>query len=347
MSDSSDRLAALLGPALGPALPHFAFAGLPGALVRVRGSAVFLPYYLAVIEGVRRSLDDWILLDRLDEYLAVCRRLGLVVEIDCVFRSRGRVAHDGRRNGPPTTLARGFAYSLASRRFRPTDRVHVFVSRRREWSTAALAAGWYPLHDGHRFATKPIVDHGRLGLAFGYPDCCTRFFTTYNDWPRFNTIAEAARASSHYAWVNNCLLKSTAAGLQFHMPCRFDCTLSQILGEQTFALLESYDREYAVTVASALSQMFLSVHERLAFMLFGARIAADGSVRYIKAIPLFGGSPSHVHWASKLQAGDRLSIREGTVLVYRGTACVASLGARCDQGIAEVPILLDFKQDAE
>ena len=67
---------------------HFPSAGSSQpSLAAIKGNELQLVQYIAVIHGIRRSLDDWVPADRLSDFEVFLARLGLVVEVDCGFHA--------------------------------------------------------------------------------------------------------------------------------------------------------------------------------------------------------------------------------------------------------------------
>lgn len=314
-------------------------------LVEVRGKEDQLGLYAAVLTGVRRSLDDWIAAERLEEYRVLARRLGLVVAPDCVFRPLADPAPTGLELAP-TTRASGAPFPEGLDGTRGAS-VHLFVARRGDLAAEARAAGWYPVEIGGRIVHKPLIDHRRLGLAFGYPLCCVDFFLHHNDWPRQNTLAEAARRPTALSWQANSLPKKSPFMLLFHMPCTFDCEATREQARVTLEALREVDSAFAERIESFLRGLFLSISERAVFRLQGAREFGDDRVRYRSALDLRAAGSVQESWEERyhelLAAGDEVRVEEGDVHVLRQGRLVASLGCRCDRGVAEVPLLLDFR----
>src|ERR1700724_3775712 len=55
-------------------------------LIDLRGAALQVAQYIAVISGLKRSLDDWIPVGQFERFRSLVAALGLAMEIDCVFR---------------------------------------------------------------------------------------------------------------------------------------------------------------------------------------------------------------------------------------------------------------------
>lgn len=323
---------------------YFSAGGL-GELISIKGRCSQLPQYLAVMAGIRRTMDDWVPLERLQAFLTLLPRFGLLAQIESVFRPLGGAPVAGL-SLTPTTHASGSPYPPPGGP-RTGDSAHVIISTRDDWAAEAVACAWYPLCIGSRAIPKPWVDHRDFGLALGYPQCCVNFFMQYNDWPRFSTIAESARNSRHLLWTNNSLLKMTPFTLPFHMPCSFDCPATQRMGESLHHVMREYDTQYAEAVQYALTQCFLSINERVTFVLLNARTEHDGSVTFSRAISLYPFAsvhePRESHYCDTMQHADRLLLADGCVYLYRNKRSLGVLETRCDRNVAEVPVLLDFR----
>ncbi len=145
-----------------------------------------LTQYVALMAGVRRSLDDWIPARNFNAFAELIAKLGLVLEVDCVFKHLDeRSVYKGKELAP-TTRAVGEQYPDGMDDD-PRTEVHVIISPRADWAAETLQAGWYPVFVDSLMVRKPLIDHKSLGKAFGYPECCVNFFMSHNDWPKFNT----------------------------------------------------------------------------------------------------------------------------------------------------------------
>lgn len=314
------------------------WSGTCRRIVDARGGPAQLPQYLAVLAGLRRTLDDWVAIDRIADYRSALTALGLTVEIDCLFRHLDRGVAGA--NAVPTTRASASRYAADA----PVGQgqVHVFVSTRRDWAVEALAAGWYSVAVGGRIVAKPRIDHLWLGRAFGYPECCVRFFLQFNDWPRMNSFAEAARASRTVRWETNCLGRHTPLMGPFHLPCRFDCEATCRYTTELLAVVRAHDPSYADRIRGFLRQPFLVASEVLCYALVGARPLGHGAVGYHDVLYV-GGKPHEDRWSEVLARGNQLELGDGIVHVTRDDAQVGTLEARCDRGRMELPLLLDFR----
>lgn len=317
------------------------WTGFLGELVSARRTSSQLSQYIAVMAHIRHSLDDWIPADNFDAFRRVAATGGLVVEVDSVFKHLVEESTVMGLHLAPTTRAVGLPF-VEGVDWEPGSNVHVIVSARADWAAETLAAGWYPLIVDGRMVRKPHVDHKRLGRAFGYPACCVDFFMTHNNWTRLNTLADAVKASKRIDWRANCLLKQTPWMTIFHMPCSFDCPATLEYSTALIAATREMDAEYADNIQKSLRQHFLVISEASSYVLEGARKTAEGRVAYEKATYV-GGRPQYDRYSRQLAGANELTIDDGIVFLWRDGRLVETLETRCDRGIVEVPMVLDFE----
>src|SRR5215217_5466087 len=316
------------------------WTGIFRDLVESRQSELQLAQYVAVLAGVRKALDDWVPASRLDAYRQVLKKLGLHMEIDCLFRPLPQTMHIPGAEAVPTTRAFGMRYQGTSADGATT--AHVIVASRSDWAIEALAAAWHSVAVEDRIIRKPLIDHYRFGHALGYPGCCVQFFLNHNDWPRMNTLADAATNSTGICWETNSFPKHTIWMSVFHMPCAFDCAPTR---SQTNAVLEAIrdlDRRYAEHIERFMRQPILAASEVLCYALVGGRLTTRGRVAYERPIYL-GGDRRHDDYARSLASGDEVAVSDGTIFVWRSGSLIEVLETHCDRGVVEVPLLLIFQ----
>lgn len=319
-------------------------------LVKLREGSMQVAQYIAVLAGIRRSMDDWIPAHRFETFQRLATQLGFKIEVDCVFSPVDPLERPFGSEYAPTTKARGRAFIFAEKdQFRLRDEVHVVLARRADFAAETLALVWYPVVIQDRVIYKPSVDVYRLGLAFGYPECCVKAFMAHNDWPRQNTIAEAAKASRRFSWKTNCLAKNTPLMLIFHMPCSFDCNATLEYSSSLIEEVREFDSAVAAKIEALLRQVVLVINERVAFILGNASDAGNGRTQYQRNESLRGsfGIEDRLYEPCRraLGAGTAVSITDGSVIVWDNERMSDVIETTCDRGIAEVPLILDFRAD--
>jgi len=334
-------------------------------LIELRGGALQVAQYIGALSGLKRSLDDWIPCSQLQAYISLITDLGLAIELDCVFSRLPETQPPafGSRYAP-TTHAGG--RSLSSKEvtalmngqscdgsnsgfhFAPGDEVHVVVAKKPEWALQTLGAAWYPLVVDNRIITKPHGDAFRLGSALGYPDCCVKFFMEHNQWSSQNQFAETLRASRTLSWKANCLAKNTRWMIIFHMPCAFDCPATLEYSGLVLDEVRQFDPAYAESIEAYLKQTIVASNERLAFTLGSAKRLKANRTGYVavRSLQEFIAirDPLHDDYFNALREGNELLIEDGTIFIWKSGEFVNAIETSCDQGIAEVPLLLDFAE---
>jgi hypothetical protein len=317
------------------------WTGLLHDLVDVRGSEQQLCQYVAVLSGIRRSLDDWIPISRFDAYKRFAARLDLFIEVDCLFKSIGHDAPVFGSNYMPTTRAIGACYPQGADS-NPATSVHVVVSSRSDWAAEALASSWYSVAVDGRIVRKPLVDHVRFARALGYPECCIQFFVRNSNFATLNTPAQVAQASTNIHWEANCLAKHTPWMTIFHMPCSFDCRATRDYTTAVLSEVRHLDLGYAQKIETFLRQRFLLINEILCYALVDAHTSAGGRIAYDGAVYV-GYGEGNDRYGPILAMGNELEIADGILFVWNGGQLIEGLETSCARGIMDVPIVLEFE----
>jgi len=343
-AETDARLADHGRASTGPAEGSPDWQGAFRDLVAVRGSALQLPQYAAVLTEIRRSMDDWIPIRQFEAYEALLARLGLCLRVDCAFLPLSGQEQPLGIEYAPTTRARGSDPASIKD---PRASLHVIVSRRPSWADETLANSWYAVVVDGRVLTKPKIDHLRLGLAFGYPECCVRSFIQYNRWGQMCNLTEAANNSRRTRWEANCLTKNTPWMTIFHIPCAFDCPATVDYSQAVLAAVAGIDLGYASKLEAFIKQTVLVVNEKLSYALVGAVSAGDDRVRYEEAIDLCANlsfrEPSDDDRTRALRSANELLVTGDSIVLFRDGAVCDVLELRCDGGVVENPLLLHFE----
>jgi len=287
------------------------------AIASLKGNRNLLPVYAAVLKQIRRSMDDWIPIPNLHAFVSLLNSFGLSVIVDCIFEELAdNKAVDGTELSP-TTRARALMAEMVAFA-EPGSTVHVFISAKKEWAEAALAAGWYSVAvPGERLLLKPWKDASRLGEAFGYPPCCVTAFGNLNEWSLRSHLSEVMRLSEALSWKANCLTMRTQYMAICHIPCRFDCPRTVSLTSDILLAVRELDQEYAARIEYAMKGVFLIVNEAAVFKLHGAEVLNGTQVRFSRAEDLFQSriqSNEHTKEVLKImQDATWLNVEEGVL----------------------------------
>lgn len=297
-----------------------------------------LTTFVAVAEGVKPVMDDWVAGPALSEYTEFVTGLGLSIEVGPVFETlaESELAEITGGASLNTTRARaGVASDSAA------GRTQVFVGHDAQRVSEAARAGWYNLVAEDRVVLKPWIDHYWFGRALGYPDCCLDAFARDGAWNLTNPYAAAAARTGNTALaLCNPVMRHSGFSYLNHYPCRFDCPASArysasvrraLLGHGT-GLVERADR-----------------YARAPYLLLSgwAGFGFDGvvertSARYSAYWQVPTNKPNNAV-AELLSAGNRVELVGNVLTVWRSDAFVGSYEIRADHYAPEHPTFVAFR----
>jgi hypothetical protein len=299
-------------------------------------SPVLFPQFVAVVAGLKPGMDCWVAVDRYEEFNAFVRGVGLSLAVDCAFRKvplqmRDQVVGFDR-------LCTTYALGIPSANAEPEDTLHVFIGKNIDVVNRMRACGWYPVIVNGRVHDKPFVDHVEFGRALGYPECCVKFFMRSNNWNRTNSYAESL-LSTHSAndYRTNCFGKNFGYSLNFHIPCRFDCSRTIEDAAKLEQFLGTQEPDYAAACRRLLHLPVVSLNEREVVLLDG--VVGNRSVKYSSALDLFM-TPAEI--MNALRRGNLVEMRGRFLAVFQDTELIDIFECRCDQFGPKVPLLLTW-----
>lgn len=298
-----------------------------------------LTTFVAVAEGVKPVMDDWVAGPRLSEYRKFVTSLGLAIDIGPVFETlaESELAEITGGASLNTTRARaGLASESAV-----AGRTQVFVGRDAQLVSEAARAGWYNLVAEDRVVLKPWIDHYWFGTALGYPDCCLEAFARDGAWNLTNPYAAAAARTAGAALaLCNPVMRHSGFGYLNHYPCRFDCPASA---------------RYSASVRRALLRHGTSLVERAdryaraPYLLlsgwagFGFDGVLEGTTAHYATFWQVPTNRPNDAVAELLSAGNRIELVGNVLTVWRADAFVGSYEIRADHYAPEHPTFVDFR----
>lgn len=291
---------------------------------------------LAVIDGSKPCLDDWIPVGAMDRYRALCDRFGLVIRAGIQFDVMTHEDAERTVGSGTLTTTRARARELGDAR----GSVHVFVGRDPDIVDQTFFAGWYPLVVGERATSKPWIDHIWFGEGLGYPRCCLEAFAHNNNWSINNMPYQAARAAKHPLALCNSIMRFTGLTWAPHLPCSYDCAATAHQSAALRGLTQEAAPALVPLVDSLCTGRFLLLSEWEAFALHGAE--GDGDGLAYRAVSLVPSNRPNLPLFEALQRGDRLEVRDDLVVVFSGPEAVWVERCRTDGFAPRVPVLLDF-----
>lgn len=306
-------------------------------LMEIKKSGLQLGLYFALILGYKPLLDDWIHKDRLEEFRKACRKYGFHVREDVVFRNIAKkdIPHSvlGRER-VTTTSAYGLPLSTKT-----DEEVHVFLAKDR---SALKKAMWYPVIIKDRVLFSPRIDHLKYGYVLGYPDCCIRFFRTYNNWLDRSYLFEAYRnTKSAASFLCNPFLKDTGFTYIYHMPCAYDCAETIRRTGQLRKEILKREPLFVQKTDRYLKMPFLVFYERK-FYTFEGNFNAQGFLSYRKA-HFVSPDRSKDAYGRDLDEANGLKLEGRTIHLYRKKKFFKSFSVPLKSFAPEYPFLMQFQ----
>jgi hypothetical protein len=292
---------------------------------------------IAVLDGLKPCMDDWIPVAAWERFTAMCDRYGLYVKAGVQFdmMTHDEVESVSGRGTLTTTRARARAIGDAR------GSVHVFVGRDSETVDQTFYSGWYPLVVDGRATSKPWIDHIWFGRGLGYPGCCLEAFARNNNWSVNNMPYQALRSTTGAPnALCNSIMRFTGLSWAPHLPCSYDCEAtaqqSAQLREATAAVSPAL-----VEIADALTVgTFLLLSEWEAFLFHG--VHHDGNrIRY-DAVSLVPSNKPNNALFEALKSGDHVELRDDLVVVMRGHDTLWVERCRTDGFAPRVPKFVEF-----
>lgn len=320
-------------------LPDPASLDLPAPLARyaeIRREHAQLLNLLAVVEGLKPCLDDWIPAGAFDAFSELCRDLGLVVRAGIQF---DQLTHDEaeRMIGSNTlTTTRARATPIGADR----GSVHVFVGRDADAVESTYQAGWYPLVVGDRATSKPWIDHIWFGEGLGYPGCCLTAFASSNNWAINNMPYQAARAAIRPSHLCNSIMRFTGLTWAAHLPCSYDCPATIAQSSALRDLTAAEAPRLADLVDTLTTGCYLLLSEWEAVALHRVQVV-DAATRY-EGVSLVPSNRPNVELFEAIAAGNSVEIRDDLVVVRADEEVVHVERCRTDGFAPRIPLLVHF-----
>ena len=322
-------------------IPELTTIDLPDTLatyVSIRRQHSQVLNLIAVLDGLKPCMDDWIPAAAWERFNAMCNQAGLYVKAGIQF---DMMTHDevetvsGRRT---LTTTRARARAIGDDR----GSVHVFVGRDPKIVDQTFYSGWYPLVVDGRATSKPWIDHIWFGQGLGYPDCCLDAFARNNNWSVNNMPYQALRATGGAPnALCNSIMRFTGLTWAPHLPCSYDC---EATAKQSSQLREATRAVSPVLaeIADALTVgTFLLLSEWEAFMLHGVE-REPNQTRYQAVSQVPSNKPNDALFAA-LVHGNNIELRDDLVVVLRGDEPVWVERCRTDGFAPRVPKIVDFR----
>ncbi len=292
---------------------------------------------IAVIEGLKPCMDDWIPVRDFDRFMSMCECAGLYVKAGVQFEmmTHEEVEEVSGRQTLTTTRAR--ARALGDDR----GSVHVFVGRDPRIVDQTFFSGWYPLVVNERATSKPWIDHIWFGEGLGYPDCCLKAFAHNNNWSVNNMPYQALRATAGAPnALCNSIMRFTGLSWAPHLPCSYDCAATAAQSAELRTATRKVSTALVGIADSLTVGTFLLLSEWEAFLLHGTKLC-DDRLAY-EAVSLVPSNKPNNSLFDALKSGSEVCVRDDLVIVLKDGAPVWVERCRTDGFAPRIPKLVEF-----
>jgi hypothetical protein len=228
-------------------------------------SANQLHSFIALVHGIKPSMDMWIRPEGWSAFEKLVNYFGLVYHLNAYFDST-----DNNLSSIPQHLIATTRASFA-KAYVGNVEAHVFVAASRNQLQEVVSRGWYPLLIDGYYIQKHLADYVPFGKALGYPSCCCDFFQKHNNWYCENTYYRSFQNTTFgkHNILSNGLLRHTAFSYIPHMPCSFNCESSKIYARQLRDIICAESLVYAEQIDLQLSSPTLCLSEQKIFRFDG------------------------------------------------------------------------------
>lgn len=278
------------------------------------------PMFVATALGVKPCYDDWVPIEKYNEFVQMCRGYGLFVEPDVIFvkPSKAKEKIVGGEN-ITTTFAEVAPFDKNVKQ----GKVHIFVAKSKEQVIETKKSGWYPGVINNRSINKPFMDHLRFGKNLGFPECCIDFFRRYNNWPLYshpyesfkNTPLIKGKAGGSYL-CNNFLMDNVYFFIH-HIPCSYQCEATIKLAKKVEEKIREVEPEYIKKTIGLLKKPLLVFGERN-FVIFDGKIE-NGAINYsdYKYFSNPAREEDKVPFSDVIKKGDKVLLDDKKLIVMK------------------------------
>ena len=303
--------------------------------IEIKGSSIQLVMFMATVLGRKPLMDDWVEERQLKAFMKMCKKYGLHLKVDCLFKITTKEAVKDKVVGGKTltsTVYYGLPKGVSAK-----ARVHVFISKDKRLLKRGM---WYPLIIKDRVTWPPRADLLNYGFALGYPECCIKFFRKYNNWHYYSHLYQTYRTSKKYSYLCNPLFKDDYYSYIYHMPCSFDCqeTVKRAGGLRQEIIKR--EPEFIKIMDERLKLPFLVFYEKKIYAFQGRFISSE-ELHYSK-VYFANAEDEHNTYMKKLLKGNRLKLKGRRVDIYKGKEMVDAIDTPAGGFAPETPFLIKF-----
>lgn len=303
--------------------------------VEVKGSSSQLGIFMATALGIKPLMDDWIPVNKLEEFRKICKKYDLKIREDVIFVNVSKEKIPNNVLGKEyLTTTNAYGYPLNSRE---DAQVHLFISKDKRLLKKGM---WYPVIIKNRVIRQPRIDSLRYGYVLGYPECCIKFFRKYNNWLKYSYLYEAYRnTTGKPSFLCNPFLKDTSFSYIYHMPCSYSCGETIKLAGKLRKEIRKRDSEYVELTDKYLKMPFLVFYERK-FYCFDGRLK-DNEIKY-KEVYFPSPDKNKDTYAKYLKEADTLRLEGRRIILLKRNRIIKTIDVELSNFAPEYPFLIKF-----
>lgn len=304
--------------------------------VEIKGNALQIGMYMALVLGFKPLMDDWIPIEKLEEFKKICKGYKLYVREDAVFLNVNKEDIPKNivgRECLTTTSAYGLPLNKAG-----SGQVHLFLSRKINLLKKGM---WYPLIIKDRVIFQPKADLLNYGYVLGYPECCIRFFRRFNDWIRYSHLYEIYKnTKGRPSFLCNPFLKDTPYSYIYHMPCSYNCVKTINLVKGLRKEIQKREPHFVRLTDQYLKMPFLVFYERKFYYFKGATLK-NNFLKY-KRVYFAGMDDTKDVYGQDLKRTDTLQLNGRILTLFRKKRLVKKIVVPLTNFAPEYPFLIQF-----
>ncbi len=301
----------------------------------VKGDSIQLGMFMSTVLGIKPLMDDWIPVQKVSAFKAVCKSYGLKVREDVIFLNipKNALPPDivGKEN---LTSTSAYGFPLKSR----TDGyVHIFISRNEKMLPQGM---WYPVIIKGRVIFQPVADTLKYGSPLGYPSCCIRFFRKFNDWSKYSYLYEAyIRSKAQSSFLCNPFLKDTPFSYIYHMPCGYACAETIRLALKLRKEIKKREPAYAALTDQYLQLPFFVFYEKKIYCFEGT--LKNHEIKY-RNFYFSSFDRSEDMYSVDFEKADTLRLEGRRILLLRRNKIYKKMNITLKKFAPEYPFLTQF-----
>lgn len=304
--------------------------------VETKGSSVQLAMFMAVVLGIKPLMDDWIPVNKLNEFKKICKNLGLKIREDVIFLNIAKKdVSDNILGKEYLTTTSACGYPVDSKK---DGQIHIFISKDKKLLRQGM---WYPVIIKDRVIFQPRADSLKYGYVLGYPECCIKFFRKYNDWLRYSNLYEAyINTKGAPSFLCNPFLKDTSFSYIYHMPCSYSCHETIKLAGKLRLEINKREPGYVKLTDEYLQMPFLVFYEKKYYCFKGE--VKNSLLEYEK---VYFSSPTQSNdiYGELFRNADSLKLHGRSIVLHRGRKISKVIDIPLQNFAPEFPFLIKLK----